>query len=100
MIGGKDGSRTLMPPLRAASARMSEVRPQIHAGIEAGDLIAIAVERQGRPALRQEAATLADAPLGCLAPARVVDLRIDVRIEAVLARILLIPGGRRLLVDQ
>ncbi len=68
-------------------------------GVEARHLLAVAVERQRRPALGQQSA-LADAPFGRLAPARMIDLRVDVGIEAVLAGVLLLPGDRRLLVGE
>ena len=59
----------------------SEVRAQVHAGIEPGDLLGVAVEHQ-----RRAPAGLADALLGGLAPARMVHLRVDVGVEAVLVR--------------
>ena len=45
-------------------------------------------------------AGLADALLGRLAPARVIVLRVDVRVEPVLVRRVLVPRRRRLLVDE
>src|SRR6476620_6986912 len=72
---------------------------QVHAGIEAGDLISVAVEHEGRAALHEDAA-FADAPFGGLAPARMIDRRVHVGIEAVLAWGLLVPSRRRLLLDQ
>src|SRR5215510_8600063 len=49
----------------AKPGEASEILPQIHARVEARDLVAVAVERQRRPAPE-----LADAPLALLAPAR------------------------------
>ncbi|ABA48737.1 hypothetical protein BURPS1710b_3740 [Burkholderia pseudomallei 1710b] len=77
----------------------SEVFLQIHPAIHRRDPIAIAVEHQ-RLALRREEAVLADAPLGRLAPARMVDVRVDVRIEAVFVRRIRVPARRRLPVDE
>src|SRR3954469_21628375 len=64
---------------------------QIHAGVHARNLVAVAVEHQ-RPAFQE----LADAPLGRLAPPRVIDGGVDVRIEAVLLRRRFLPGVQRL----
>src|SRR4029434_6775016 len=68
---------------------------QVHARVERRDLIAVAVERQGLPA-----AELADAPLGGLAPARVVHRGIHVRVEAVLRGRGLLPCRLRLLAHE
>src|SRR5690606_34407688 len=43
----------------------------------------------------QPVAGAGDAPFGLLAPARMVNVRVDVAVEAVLARLQPIPGGRR-----
>src|SRR5256885_1251034 len=50
---------------------------QIHAGVERGDLVGVAVEWEGRPPTE-----LADPALGVLSPARMTDRGIDVRVEA------------------
>src|ERR1700675_2762208 len=68
----------------------SIVGPQVHAGIERGDL-GVAVEH--------ESLTLEDfaqTPLLCLAPARMIDGWIDVRIKAVFTRSRFVPTGERL----
>src|ERR1700761_3347121 len=73
---------------------------QVHAGVERGDLRLVAVEQPGLGALGEEAAAVADAALGRLAPARMIAVRVDVGIEAVFLRRRLVPGGRRLLVEE
>src|ERR1044072_8856066 len=55
---------------------------QIHAFVQARDLLAVAIEHQG---LAPE--EFADAPLAGLTPTRVVDFRVDVRVKAVLLRL-------------
>src|SRR6266403_1332718 len=64
---------------------------QIHSAVHAGDLIAVAVEHNGRPH-----EDFAEAALLGLAPARMVDVGIDVRVETVLAGCIAIPRGGRL----
>src|SRR2546426_4989659 len=71
------------------------VLPEIHAGVEVRDLVGVAVERE-----RGTAPELADPPLGGLAPARVVDRGVDVRVETVLLRRGLVPRGWRLLTHE
>src|SRR2546426_7415806 len=71
--------------------RTLEELAQVHAGVEAGHLLGVAVEGQRRPATE-----LADPSLGRLAPAWMVDRRIHVRVEAVLVRCREVPRGRRL----
>src|SRR5690349_6717094 len=56
----------------------SVVLLQVHPGVERRDLIAVAVEHDGRPAEE-----LADTALARLRPARVIDGRVHVRVEAV-----------------
>src|SRR5690606_6239968 len=70
------------------------------AGIEARDLLCVAVEEQSRTALGEQPAALADAALGCLTPARMIDSGIDVRVEAVLARVLTAPRRDRQLLRK
>src|SRR5690349_11543857 len=72
--------------------RISVVFLQVHSGIEGRHLVRVAVEGQ-----RLATPELADPPLGGLAPARVVDGRVDVRVETVLLRRGLVPGRLRLL---
>src|SRR5581483_7817764 len=67
---------------------------QIHAFVQACDLIAVAVEHQSFAPEK-----LADAPLGGLAPARVIDLGIDVGVKAVLLGLHGVPRGFRLAFD-
>src|ERR1043165_8880573 len=64
---------------------------QVHAFVEAGHLLGISVERQGGP-LEE----LAQAALRGLAPARMIDRRIDVRIKSVLGWVHQVPGRRGL----
>src|SRR3989337_1658681 len=61
---------------------------QVHPRVERRDLVGVAVELQ-----RVAPAQLADAPLRRLAPARVAHLGVDVRVETVLVRRGLVPGG-------
>src|SRR5262245_66488866 len=68
-----------------------EVEPRI----KARHLIGVAIEHERRPPLYEQAA-LTNAALGGLAPARVVDVGIDVGIKPVLARVLNVPGARGL----
>src|SRR3569833_762563 len=72
----------------------SKVTPQVHVFVQVRDQIAVAVERQGGPPGAEEAP--ANVALGCLAPARMIHLRIDVRIEAIFVRRRLFPRGPRL----
>src|ERR1051325_431688 len=72
-----------------------KVFPQVHALIQRRDLVAVAIKRK-RFALQE----FSDAPLGRLAPARVIDLGVDVGIEAVLRRSGLHPGRGRRLLDE
>ncbi len=50
--------------------------------------------------IRDSSCAVADTPLRLLAPARMIDLGIDVRVEPVLARVLLRPRRLRLLLDE
>ena len=68
----------------------SEEFAQIHASIETRNLVGIAVERQRRVALGEEAA-FPDLALGFLGPARMIDFRIHVRVEAVFVGVLPVP---------
>src|SRR5438445_3845032 len=76
---------------RRGPAPSSIELPQIEPGVERGHF-RVAVEHE-RLAPQQ----LADATFPRLAPARVIHVRIDVRVEAVLgAAAILVPGGGRL----
>src|SRR5882757_6354531 len=79
------------------AAAMSVVGLEIEARVEARHLLAVTIERKRGPPLGKEPA-LADAPLARLAPARMVDRRVDVGKEPVLAGVLLLPRGLGLLV--
>src|SRR5262245_11778606 len=68
---------------------------EIHPGVEARDLIGVAVEHE-----RLAPAGLADPLLGRLAPPRVIVVGIDVRQEAVLLGRVLVPRRTRLLVGE
>src|SRR5262245_56190647 len=74
-------SSTLIPPLPASRVPLpsSEILPQVHAGVQARDLVRVAVEHE-----RFLTTEHTDAPLAGLGPARVIDLRIHVRVETVL----------------
>src|SRR5438132_1131858 len=81
--------------MAAALRAALEGLAQVHAGVEAGHLLGVAVERQ-----RRAASDLADPSLRRLAPARMVDRRVHVRGEAVLAGRREVPRGRRLGLDE
>src|SRR5579871_5086640 len=68
---------------------------KIHARVQSGHLIAVAVEFYGG-----SHGELGDAPLLGLAPARVIDFRVHVGIKSVLVRSGQVPGGRRLFLNQ
>lgn len=88
------GRRTATAARRAASdPGASEVPPQVHARVQRGDLVRVAVERQRGLPRREQAR--ADAPLGLLAPAGMVDGRVHVRVETVLGGRGPVPGRRR-----
>src|SRR4051812_20244648 len=73
----------------------SEVDMEIHPRVEARDLVGVAVEHQRLPTTR-----FTDPLLGGLAPPRVIVGRIDVAVEPVLTRCVLVPADRRLILDQ
>src|SRR2546427_10988332 len=75
--------------MAAALRAALEGLAQVHAGVEAGHLLGVAVERQ-----RRAASDLADPSLRRLAPARMVDRRGHVRGEALLAGRREVPRGR------
>src|SRR5438270_4510342 len=66
-----------------------------HALVDAGDIIAVAVEKEGRPALAR-----ADDLFARLTPARMRHLRIDVRPKAVLCGLQCFPHALRTLVGE
>src|SRR6186997_816833 len=66
----------------------SVIRSQVHAGVQAGDLVAVAVEHQRLPL-----AKFAQPALGLLRPTRVIDVRIHVGVEPILAGVGLVPTG-------
>src|SRR5438045_6154937 len=71
-----------------------EILAQIHPGVEMRYLFFIAIEHQCRLLAREEAAT--DHALALLTPARMINIRIHVRVETVFARGHFVPGGLRL----
>ena len=71
---------------------------EVHAGVEAGDLVGVAVEGLRGNGAGEGAGV--DAALVGLGPAGVVDAGVDVRVEAVLAGRHLVPGGLGLLVGE
>src|SRR5271165_7236996 len=64
-------------------ASASEIFPQVHPRIEAGNFGSIAVERQRGASRRKQPG--ADLPLGRLAPARMINLRVHVREKTIFA---------------
>src|SRR5258707_997943 len=72
------------------------VLAQIHARVEAGDLIAVAVKHQGLVRFKE----VGQAALASLAPARMIDRGVNIGIEAVFLRGRHIPGCRRLIFDK
>src|SRR5207248_5268436 len=68
------------------------VHPQIHPFIKMPNLFGVTIEQE-----RWARSKLADAVLHLLAPARVVDVRIYVRIKPIFARALDVPRRRRLI---
>src|SRR5271157_6255414 len=75
--------------------RCSEILLQVHSAVQRRHLVAVAVEHQ-RGTLEE----LADAALLRLAPARMVHIRVHVRVEPVFVRCCLRPGRDRLLIHQ
>src|SRR4051794_17950356 len=76
----------------SGSPQPSVVLLQVHARVQLPNLGLVAVEHQGL-ALLGEKAILADAPLGRLAPTRVIDFRVHVGIKAVFVGSSLVPGS-------
>src|SRR5262245_34970775 len=96
---GSVPSRMRRRPADPRPPAISVVRLEVQTTVEARDLVAVAVEHERRPAPGEQA-TLADAPLRRLAPARMVHLRVHVGIEAVLAGVGGLPGDGWLILDQ
>ncbi|EAU65733.1 conserved hypothetical protein [Stigmatella aurantiaca DW4/3-1] len=84
-----------LEPGKRGGGHGSVVLAQVHARIEGGDLLRVAVEGQ-----RGTAAELPNAPLGGLAPARVIHRRVHVRVEAVLVGRREVPRGGRLTLGE
>src|SRR4029077_1497725 len=72
---------------------LSVIFSQVHPVVQAGHLVAVAVEHQRLDALAKERSI--QAPFGRLAPAGMIHLRIDVRVEAILMGIRNVPCRRR-----
>src|SRR6266403_2617931 len=72
-----------------------EEASKVHSRIKAGDFLRVAVKRQSRPT-----AVFAYPSLSGLAPAGMIDRRIDVCIKAILARRRHVPRTRRLPLSQ
>src|SRR3972149_4903824 len=68
---------------------------QIHPGIHRSHLVGIAVERERFPPPE-----LSDPSLGRLTPARVIDVGVHVRVEAVFPRRRLLPGDPGLVTHE
>src|SRR5690554_4140716 len=81
---------------RASSVEL----PQIHALIKRSHLLTVAIEHQSWLAFAAEQAARADKTLAGLAPAWMIDGRVDVGIKPVLMGRQQIPGGGRLLLRQ
>src|SRR5687768_14446024 len=71
-------TRTLIRRRMTLPAPPLIVLLQVEPGVERGDLVAVAVEHQRRPPYQ-----LTDAALAALRPARMIDRRVDVGVEAV-----------------
>src|SRR5690242_9421543 len=88
-------------PGKSSQPASSEVPAQVHAGVETRDLITVTVERQRRRAVAEHVEALAgDAAFGLLAPARVVDGGIHVRVKTIFVRGEFVPRRLRLRLDE
>ena len=92
-----EGKRTRICDRRGKRLILVELF-EVHAGVHAGYLVAVAVEHQGGDGAGEEAGV--DAALVGLGPAGVVVVGIDVGVEAVLLAVGLVPGGCGLLVGE
>jgi hypothetical protein len=81
-------------PIIGVSSRL-EILLQIHTRVELGDLVGIAVEQQGFAF-----GPFPEAPLACLAPARVRDIGVDVGVKTLLLGSCGLPGAHGLLLDE
>src|SRR5690606_20753140 len=99
--GAGAGSRPA-PGGSSRSSRSSVVLDQVEPGVEGRHFLGVAVEHQRRlPAGDQRAKTAAaEHALARLAPPRVVDVRIHVRVEPVLVRRGHVPRGLRLALGE
>src|SRR6187551_847143 len=79
-----------------AAAGGSEVFPEVHSGVEALNLVGIAVEHLGLAVGDETGQPL----LASLAPARMVHGRVHVGVEPVLVAGHRLPGVDRLLLDE
>ena len=77
---------------------MSVIFFEVHAGVHAGDLIAVAVEHESGDVAAEEAGV--EAALVGLGPASVVVVWVDVGVEAVFLAVGFVPGGLGLLVGE
>src|ERR1700719_902517 len=77
---------------------LSKIFSKIQSCVEAADLFFVAVEFQGWLSTPEEAGT--DNALAFLAPAGMVNFRVDVRVETVLTRRRLVPESLRLIDDK
>src|SRR5262247_4052955 len=99
-MGSRPSTTRLASERRAAAVGgMLVVGFKVEPRIETGDLLAITIEQQGRPPLHEQSA-FADPALRGLAPARVVDVGIDVGVKTVLAGVLQVPGAAGLSLRQ
>src|SRR4029078_9145829 len=92
-------ARLTRPDYTAAAAGGTEglvVLPEIHPGVHRADQLFVTVEHQRLRRLE----VARDAAFGRLAPARMIDVRVHVRVETVLAGIGVVPRRVRHLVDE
>ena len=92
------GEKPRFPQHVAAEAAALVVLFEVHAGVHAGYLVAVAVEHQGGDGAGEEAGV--DAAFAGLGPAGVVVVGVDVEVEAVLHAVGVVPGGGGLLVGE
>src|SRR5262245_48763211 len=95
VVGGGDVSQPITNHQAPTTNHHLKVDSQIHPRIQLRDLIAVAVEDQ-----RIAPPPFADATFGRLAPSRVRDLRVDVRIKAVFTGRGVAPGRSGLFVGE
>src|SRR5450432_2574024 len=83
---------------RRSRTQSLEVLLQVHAIVEAGHLVAIAIEHERRPALLED--RLTDAALAGLRPAGMVHRRVHIGVKAILVGGKVVPGRARGLVQK